>query len=117
MPRKMEIWGLRWRDVDLKAGQATLREAKNGLTRTIPIKAYALELMRQRSKVRRIDTDLVFPSTVSPQKSFDFRKALESVLRRVKIEDFRWHDLRHCAWFVPRHEWSLSEGDSRDTCS
>ena len=23
--RKMEVWGLRWRDVDLNAGQATLR--------------------------------------------------------------------------------------------
>ena len=59
--RKMEIWGLRWRDIDLNEGLATLHQTKNGETRTVPIQDYALDLMRQRSKVRRIDTDLVFP--------------------------------------------------------
>ena len=58
--RKMEIWGLRWRDVDLNAGQATLRETKNRQTRRVPIQGYDLVLMKQRSRVRRIDTDLVF---------------------------------------------------------
>ena len=95
--RKMEIWGLRWRDVDLNAGQATLRETKNRETRSVPIQGYALELMKQKSRVRRIDTDLVFPSTVDPQKSFDFRRAWEAVLRKAEIDDFRWHDLRHSA--------------------
>ena len=95
--RKMEIWGLRWRDVDLNTGQATLRETKNRQTRSVPIQGYALELMKQKSRVRRIDTDFVFPSTVDPQKPFDFRRAWEAVLRKAEIDDFRWHDLRHSA--------------------
>ena len=93
--RKMEIWGLRWRDIDLNEGLATLHQTKNGETRTVPIQAYALELMRQRSKVRRIDTDLVFPSTIDPQKPFDFRTSWEKVLGEAEILDFCWHDLRH----------------------
>ena len=40
---------------------------------------------------------MVFPSTVDPQKPFDFRKSWESVLRKTSIKDFRWHDLRHSA--------------------
>ena len=95
--RRMEIWGLRWADIDLNAGKAILRETKNKQTRVIPIQSYALELMREKSKVRRIDTDLVFPGTVDPQKPFDFRKSWESVLRKTAIKDFRWHDLRHSA--------------------
>ena len=93
----METWSLRWRDIDLDTGKAITRETKNKQTRVIPIQSYALELMRKKSKVRRIDTDLVFPSTVDPQKPFDFRKSWESVLREAEIKDFRWHDLRHSA--------------------
>ena len=93
--RKMEIWGLRWRDIDLNEGLATLHQTKNGETRTVPIQVYALDLMRKRSKVRRIDTDLVFPSMVDPQKPFDFRKAWEKVLSKAGIQDFCWHDFRH----------------------
>ena len=95
--RQMEIWGLRWADVDLKAGKATLRETKNRQTRSLSIQAYALELVKQKSKVRRIDTDLVFPSTIDPKKPFDFRKAWTAALKKSKVADFRWHDLRHSA--------------------
>ena len=63
----------------------------------MPIQAYALKLMTDRSRARRTDTDLVFPSTVDPQKPFDFRSAWEAVLRKAEINDFRWHNLRHSA--------------------
>ena len=76
--RQMEIWGLKWPEVDLNKGIAKLVETKNRQIRVVPIQGYALELMRLRSKVRRIDTSLVFPSTVDPQKPFDFRKAWAS---------------------------------------
>ena len=93
----MEKWGLKWPEVDLNKGIAKLVETKNRQIRVVPIQGYALELMRLRSKVRRIDTSLVFPSTVDPQKPFDFRKAWASALRRADIKNFRWHDLRHSA--------------------
>ena len=93
----MEICTLRWRDIDLKKGQAILRKTKNKQTRIIPIQSYALELMKEKRKVRRIDTDLVFPATIDPQKSFDFKKSWQSLMDKTEIKDFRWHDLRHCA--------------------
>ena len=95
--RQMEIWGLKWPEVDLNKGIAKLVETKKRQIRVVPIQGYALELMKLRSKVRRIDTSLGFPSRVDPQKPFDFRKAWASALRRADVKNFRWHDLRHSA--------------------
>jgi len=95
--RKNEIWGLSWKDVDLKNGFITFGETKNDEPRSVPLQGHALELMLKRSKVPRIDTDLVFPSRVDQQKHLDFRKPFQMALKAAQIEDFRWHDLRHCA--------------------
>jgi integrase len=95
--RKIEIWGLSWKDVDLQNGFITFEETKNDEPRSVPLTGHAFELMMERSKVPRIDTDLVFPSRVDQQKHFDFRRPFQMALRTAKIENFRWHDLRHCA--------------------
>ena len=85
----MEIWGLKWREIDLNEGTADLLETKNSQIRVVPIQSYALELMREKSKFRRIETNLLFPSTVDSQKPFDFRKAWKAALRKAEVEDFR----------------------------
>ena len=95
--RKNEIWGLSWKCVDLKNGFITFEETKNDEPRSVPLTGRALELMMERSKVPRIDTDLVFPSRVDHQNHFDFRRPFQMALKAAQIEDFRWHDLRHCA--------------------
>ncbi len=95
--RKMEILGLRWRQVDLKRGLIVLEDTKNNDRRGLPLAGHALELMRERAKVRRIDSDLVFPSVDGPQRPLDPRAAFLAALERAGIEDFRWHDLRHSA--------------------
>jgi integrase len=95
--RQSEIWGLSWKCVDLKNGFITFMETKNDEPRSVPLQGHALELMLERSKVPRIDTDLVFPSRVDRHKHFDFRRPFQMALKAAQIEDFRWHDLRHCA--------------------
>jgi integrase len=95
--RKNEIWGLSWKCVYLKNGFITFMETKNNEPRSAPLTGHALELMLERSQIPRIDTDLVFPSRVDPQKHFDFRRPFQMALKAAQIEDFRWHDLRHCA--------------------
>jgi integrase len=95
--RQSEIWGLSWKCVDLKNGFITFMETKNDEPRSVPLQGHALELMLKRSKVPRIDTDLVFPSRVDRQKHFDFRRPFQMALKASQIKDFRWHDLRHCA--------------------
>ena len=104
--RQQEILGLHWPQVDLARRVATLHETKNGELRVLPLAGPALELLRERAKVRRLDTDLVFPGRArrpgpdgkpKPPAPVDLRTPFETALNRAAIEDFRWHDLRHTA--------------------
>lgn len=95
--RQMEIMNLRWKHVDLDRGMITLLETKNNEPRGIALQGHALKLMRERNKVRRIDTDLIFPGKRHSDKPIDLRDPFEKALKQAGIEDFHWHDLRHSA--------------------
>lgn len=94
--RKGEILGLRWPDVDLKRCQAVLQKTKNGERRAVPLVPIVLPQLQAHAKVRRLDTDLVFPQP-GKDKPLDIDHAFEQALRAARIEDFRFHDLRHTA--------------------
>jgi integrase len=94
--RQGEIMGLTWEDVDLHQGRATLHETKNGERRVVPLSGKALELLKAHAKVRRLDTNLLFPGK-NPQKPIDLRAPWEAALKKAGIDDFRFHDLRHSA--------------------
>lgn len=94
--RRMEILGLRWPQVDLARGVITLLETKNGERRALPMSDHVRELLRDRAKIRRIDSDLVFPGR-PPTRPAQLRHAWESALQAAGIADFHWHDLRHSA--------------------
>ncbi|QQR80741.1 MAG: site-specific integrase [Deltaproteobacteria bacterium] len=94
--RKNEILSLTWDNVDFSRKVITLRETKNGEIRLLPLASHALDLMLDHSKVRRIDTNLVFPG-LNPQQPLDMRTAWESAVEAAEIKDFKFHDLRHSA--------------------
>jgi len=94
--RKMEILKLSWKDVDLNKGIAVLHETKNGERRALPLTGSALKELRKLSKIRRLDTSLIFPGN-NPQTPFEIRKPWVSALQQANIQDFRFHDLRHSA--------------------
>lgn len=95
--RRGEIMRLRWPDVDLSRSVITLHETKNGERRRLPLQSHALECVHRISKVRRLDTDLLFPSHRNAQQPLDIRRPFNAALKKVEIADFRFHDLRHCA--------------------
>lgn len=93
--RRGEIMKLTWSDIDLQREAIVLMHTKNGDPRRLALKGYALELMSKHSKVRRISTDLVFPSLSRPDKPYEFAKAWEKALIEAQVQNFRFHDLRH----------------------
>jgi integrase len=94
--RKMELMKLTWHDIDLLRGIITLHDTKNKERRALPLAGYALDLMRQHAKVRRLDTSLVFPERTGT-KPLSIRDAWKHAVKRAEIPDFRFHDLRHSA--------------------
>ena len=99
--RSGEIMGLTWDVVDLNRGRAILHETKNNERRAVAITGHALELLKEMNKVRRIDSNLLFPSKENkphkPQKPIDLRAPWNAALKKVEIQDFKFHDLRHSA--------------------
>lgn len=101
--RKNEIMTLGWSNVDLVKGAIILEHTKNHERRRVPLKGVALELMQGHSKVRRLDTDLVFPgqNIGGVVKPCYIRDAWVTTLDAVEINDFVFHDLRHsCASYL-----------------
>ncbi len=108
--RQGELMRLQWPNVNLKTGFIILHETKNGERRRVPLAGHALELLRENAKVRRLDTDLLFPGIRHKDKPLDLRAAFESALKRAEITDFHWHDLRHCtASYLAMNGASLAE--------
>lgn len=91
-----EIMSLTWPDVDLKRGQIVLHDTKNKERRAVPLTGQALGLLQELEKVRRQDSNLLFPGN-KPEKPVEFRNAWEYALEKAKITNFRFHDLRHTA--------------------
>ncbi|KPJ67441.1 MAG: integrase [Coxiella sp. DG_40] len=95
--RKMELLNIKWKDIDFNRSVITLHETKNEERRILPLTGYALELINKMSRVRRIDTQLLFPSKKDPNKPINIRDPWVKALKKAEIEDFRFHDLRHSA--------------------
>lgn len=94
--RHGELINLTWKDIDLNRGSIVLDETKNGERRALYLAGHALELIKESSKVRRIDSQLVFPSP-KPGRPVSIRRAFDAALKSAEIGNFRFHDLRHSA--------------------
>ncbi len=92
--RKMEILSLKWQDVDLERGIATVQESKNNERRPLYITGLALSMLKQHRHHPK--SDYVFPTRFGNQP-IDIEKEWRRVLARAKIVDFHFHDLRHTA--------------------
>ena len=96
--RKGEILNLRWRDVDLEQGHATVQQAKNGERRTVPLIVQTWEILQSRKPdpAQLTPATLVFPGR-QVHRPACVAHAWKNAVRQAKIEDFRFHDLRHTA--------------------
>lgn len=94
--RMGEILELTWRGVDFSRRTVMVVRSKNGERRTIPVNETVLSVLRQKSKVRSLSTELVFCSHVfTAMESGHLRRSFRVALGKARIDDFHFHDLRH----------------------
>jgi integrase len=94
--RRGEILSLRWQDVNLGKGTATLEETKNTDRRTIYLVPEVVDRLRSIRLVRSLSSDEVF---ADPNMGIVRKQKLENQWRAFRagldLQDFRYHDLRH----------------------
>ena len=96
--RLNELLILRWQDVDLKRGVAHLHTSKNDEARTLALIPAMRKLLKAKQAALGDKADgLLFPSPRDAAKPFEFRKHWNSATKQAKLQDFRFHDLRHSA--------------------
>ncbi len=98
--RRGEILGLRRQDVDLARRVVHLTQTKNGEPRTVPLSPRAARVLRQAldNPVRPLGTDLIFwgePGRKGDRRRYVYEPAWQRAVKRAKLEDFHFHDLRH----------------------
>lgn len=97
--RDQELMKLRWEQIDFRTGTIdTLSKTKSGKTRYAPLAQRSAQLLERRP--RHIKSPFVFyHSDGTPY--LRMMKAFSTALRKAKLKDVRWHDLRRtagCRW-------------------
>lgn len=93
--RRSEIVFLTWPEVDLKTGFIRLpaNRTKKGAARAVPIHPVVKRTLE--SLPRGIHSDRVF---LRDGQSFDeMKRSYNTALKKAGIENFTFHDLRHCS--------------------
>lgn len=92
--RRGEAEGLRWRDLDLDRGEATVARSKNGDAKVLVVVPAVVEALRLH---QGHPDRLVFESKRRPTQVFNVVPVWQHALRAAGIRDFRLHDCRHDA--------------------
>lgn len=95
--RRSEIMNLKWSQVDFQRNTIYLLETKNKESRALFLHNEALESLKTLRPKDFQEGDLVFQSFKKPGKPYEIKKTWEAALKQAKIDDFRFHDLRHSA--------------------
>lgn len=89
--RRGELFNLKWSNIDFDYGFIDLLETKSGKSRKIPISEKLMNLLNSLDKV----SEYVFINPETKLPYTDIKHSFSSVLKKAKINDFRFHDLRH----------------------
>ena len=93
--RKGEVQSLTWNKINLTQRIIYLTMTKGNKEREIPINDTVLEILNSLKKTTNPQpADCVFGDSNGAQYG-NWRKSFDNAVKRAKIQDFKFHDLRH----------------------
>ena len=92
--RQGEILSLEWKHIDFESKYAYLKETKNGRPRSISLSEPVLQELKRLYEHRQPHKTLVFASR-SAFGQIDIKKSWQEALKRARINDCCFHDMRH----------------------
>ncbi len=108
--RQGEILGLKWEDVDLGRGEATLWDTKNRSSRTVPLSPEAI-----KAAGTNLGTGFVFGLPGGRRRTGEvISRRFARLAKRAKVTDATFHDLRHtfASWALQgRFPWQTGPFD------
>lgn len=84
--RRSELLGLTWDNINLKNRTAYLPDTKNGSSRTVPLSSQAVAIISNFDKTQ---------TKLLPVSDNAIRLSWDKLRKRAKLDDLRFHDLRH----------------------
>jgi len=94
--RQSEILDLKWSQVDMDRRTIIILEQKNGSVDTLPLNETAIGVLKDRYNQKLSQCDNVFPSNNQTRMSNrNLFRAFGIAADRAKVDNFRFHDLRH----------------------
>ncbi|MDA2920583.1 site-specific integrase [Desulfobacterota bacterium AH_259_B03_O07] len=96
--RKSEILSLSWEDIDFENDFIKVRHtiSKNKKSRKVPVSSFLrIMLLEQKMKTGYSENVFLSPDGESYTRPDSLKRCFEGARKRAKIEDLRFHDLRH----------------------
>ena len=95
--RRKALFSLRWEDVDFNAETILLRavNAKTKKTLIIPMNDIVSDTLKQWQEQTGRERGLIFPNPQTGKPYTNCNSSWEALLKEAKIENYRWHDMRH----------------------
>lgn len=97
--RKGTLLRLRWEYVEWKGRTMTLpaQIMKGGKTKKVPLNVVAIDALSawQERSAPQDPSSYIFPGDTPDGHLGDTKKPWRGLLKRAKIKNFRWHDMRH----------------------
>jgi integrase len=108
--RKGELLRLKWSDIDLDKQQLRVLITKNGEARGIHLPKNAANALRALKQADVVGHNVLTDEKGQPIDKSSLEYRWRAVRKTAKLDDFRWHDLRHsCASYLAQNGASLLE--------
>lgn len=86
---------LKWPDINFVRKTIVVKKTKNKESKTLPLNELAMGILIKRSKIKHISWLIFTSSTGKKINRYNLKRDFNKVIKKAKIEDFTFHDLRH----------------------